>query len=77
MNGEKLVLGPEDIGMTPMQEKRLIIQRKPIEVICSCKKKEVIVLPSGSGLLLWKCYKCGQRWRFDYGPKGGQLAKVI
>lgn len=77
MDNGKLILGSEDIGMTPMQERRLVVQRKPIEVICSCTKKEVIVLPSGSGLLLWKCDNCDQRWRFDYGPNGGELAKAI
>lgn len=76
-DGQKLILGPQDIGMTRMQEKRLVVQRKPIEVVCSCKKKDVIVLPSGSGLLLWKCDKCQQPWRFDFGPKGGALAKAI
>lgn len=77
-NGEgKLILGPEDMGMTPMQERRLNVQRAPIEIICTCGYKNTIVLPSGKGLLLWYCHKCGQAWQFKFGEKGGELSKAI
>lgn len=76
VNG-KLILGSEDIGMTRPQQKTLVVHRKPIQIICECKQEENIALPRGSGLLLWKCHKCNQPWRFDFGPTGGALAKAI
>jgi len=77
MGNGKLILGPEDIGMVRPEMKSLVVHRKPIQIVCECKHEETIVLPLGSGLLLWKCHKCNQPWRFDFGPNGGQLAKAI
>lgn len=77
MDNGKLILGPQDIGMTHTQERRLTVQRQPIEIICSCKYKNIIVLPSGKGILVWYCTKCQQAWKFEFGPKGGQLSKAV
>lgn len=76
-NGHKLILGPQDIGMVRPEMRSLLVHRKPIQIICECKQEDTIVLPRGEGILAWKCDKCGQLWRFLFGPTGGELQKGI
>lgn len=77
-NGEsKLILGPQDIGMTRPQMKHIVFHREPIQFVCECKQEDTIALPRGEGILAWRCDKCDQHWKLPYGPKGGELQKAI
>ncbi len=63
------------------------LRRTPMDHGCTCTRRDVIVLPMGSGELRWRCagqeineegvaYPCRKIWRIQFNEKTGEIYEI-
>jgi hypothetical protein len=53
-------------GLRPTALPQLELTRAPYTHRCKCNEAVTMVLPVGSGVIVWRC-KCGKVHRYDFG----------